>query len=169
MECWFHPGVPMQITAHYTLTADEALRGVRTFKRVWYQASVGAGLGLILLGAGAAAFAPGQRVPGLFLILNGLLFAALPEVVLRLARRRRGADAYTSVEVAFDEAGLTLRTESSEGGLPWSDFSKIQRQGGFWIFRTGPSRAVLMPERALEPAAAAELEAFLRGRGLLKP
>lgn len=156
----------MQIHVHYTLTADEALRGARTFKRAWYQVSVGAGLGLILLGA--FSLGPGPRVPGLFLILNGLLFALLPEIVLRLARRRRGADAYTPLDVALDDDGLTLRTEASEGGLPWSGFMKIQRQGGFWIFRTGPSRAVLLPERALDPAASAELEAFLRARKLLR-
>ena len=157
----------MQITAHYTLTADEALRGARTFKRLWYQVSVGAGLGLVLLGA--LSLAPGQRVPGLFLMMNGLLFALLPEAVLRMARRRRGADAYTPVEVVFDDEGLTLRTESSEGGLPWSGFTRIQRQSGFWIFRTAPSRAVLLPERALDAAASAELEAFLRARKLLRP
>jgi len=157
----------MQITAHYTLTADEALRGARTFKRIWYQVSVGAGVGLMLLGAYSLAPGP-PRVPGLFLILNGLLFALLPEMVLRLARRRRGADAYTPVEVVFDDEGLTLRTEASEGGLPWADFAKIQRQSGFWIFRTTPSRAVLLPERALDAAASAELEAFLRARKLLQ-
>jgi len=157
----------MHITAHYTLTADEALRGARTFKRIWYQVSVGAGVGLMLIGA--YSLTSGPRVPGLFLILNGLLFAGLPEVVLRLARRRRGADAYTPVEVVFDDEGLTLRTEASEGGLPWSDFAKIQRQSGFWIFRTTPSRAVLLPERALEVAASAELETFLRARKLLRP
>ncbi|HEY3399375.1 MAG TPA: YcxB family protein [Geothrix sp.] len=156
----------MQITAHYTLTPDEALRGARTFKRIWYQVSMGAGVGLMLLGA--YSFVPGQqRVPGLFLILNGLLFALLPEVVLRMARRRRGADAYTPVEVVFDDEGLTLRTESSEGGLPWTGFQKILRQSGFWIFRTAPSRAVLLPERALDAAACAELEAFLRARKLM--
>lgn len=158
----------MQITAHYTLTADEALRGVRAFKRLWYQVSVGAGLGLMLLGLAAMLLAPGQGVPGLFMVLNGLLFAALPEGVLRMARRRRGANAYTPVDVAFDDEGLTLRTEASEGGLPWSGFTEIRRHSGFWIFRTGPSQAVLLPERALEPAAAAELEAFLQGRGLMK-
>lgn len=93
---------------------------------------------------------------------------ALGEVVLRLARRRRGREAYTPVEVAFDDEGLTLRTDSSEGGLPWSGFAKIQRQSGFWIFRTAPSRAVLLPERALVATASAELEAFLRGRKLMK-
>ncbi len=157
----------MHITATYTLTSGEALRGARTFKRIWYQVSVGAGVGLMLLGA--YSLTPGQqRVPGLFLILNGLLFALLPEIVLRLARRRRGADAYTPVEVVFDDEGLTLRTESSEGGLPWADFAKIQRQSGFWIFRTAPSRAVLLPERALDAAACAELEAFLRVRKLMQ-
>ena len=156
----------MHITATYTLTADEALRGARTFKRTWYQVSVGAGLGLVILGV--FSLGPGLRLPGLFLILNGLLFALLPEGVLRLARRRRGADAYTPVEVVFDDEGLTLRTEASEGGLPWTGFEKIQRQSGFWIFRTGPSRAVLLPERALEAAASAELETFLRARKLLQ-
>jgi len=156
----------MHITATYTLTADEALRGVRSFKRIWYQVSVGAGVGLAMLGA--FNLASGQRVPGLFLVLNGLLFALLPEAVLRMARRRRGADAYTPVEVVFDDEGLTLRTEASEGGLPWSGFTKIQRQSGFWIFRTAPSRAVLLPERALDAAASAELEAFLRAHNLMK-
>ncbi|WP_257312551.1 YcxB family protein [Geothrix fuzhouensis] len=157
----------MHITAHYTLTADEALRGARSFKRIWYQVSVGAGVGLVLLGAYSLATGP-QRVPGVFLILNGLLFSLLPEAVLRLARRRRGVDAYTPVEVVFDDEGLTLRTEASEGGLPWADFAKIQRQSGFWIFRTAPSRAVLLPERALDAAAATELEVFLRARKLMQ-
>jgi len=157
----------MQILAHYTLTADEALRGARTFKRLWYQLSVGAGVGLMVLGV--FNLGPGQRVPGLFLLLNGLLFALLPELVLRMARRRRGTDAYTPVEVLLDDEGLTLRTEASEGGLPWASFAKIQRQNGFWIFRTAPSRAVLLPERALDAAASAELEAFLRARKLLQP
>jgi hypothetical protein len=159
----------MQIHAQYTLTPDEALRGVRAFKRTWYQVSVGAGLALILLGLAAALFAPGQRVPGVFLMLNGTLFAALPEAVLRMARRRRGSEAYAPVDVAFDDEGLTLRTEASEGGLPWSAFTAIRRHSGFWIFRTGPSQAVLLPERALDPAASAELEAFLKARNLLKP
>jgi len=157
----------MQITATYTLTPGEALRGARTFKRLWYQLSVGAGVGLMLLGA--FSLGPGQRVPGLFLFLNGLLFALLPELILRVARRRRGANAYTPVEVVLDDEGLTLRTEASEGGLPWTGFERIQRQSGFWIFRTGPSRAVLLPERALDAAASAELEAFLRARKLLRP
>ena len=157
----------MQILAHYTLTADEALRGARTFKRLWYQLSVGAGVGLMVLGV--FNLGPGQRVPGLFLLLNGMLFALLPELVLRMARRRRGTDAYTPVEVLLDDEGLTLRTEASEGGLPWASFAKIQRQNGFWIFRTAPSRAVLLPERALDAAASAELEAFLRARKLLQP
>lgn len=159
----------MQIHTTYTLTPDEALRGVRVFKRTWYQVSVGAGVALILLGLGTLFVASAPGVSGLFLVLNGTLFALLPEAVLRLARRRRGADAYTPVEVTLDDEGLTLRTEASEGGLPWGDFARIQRQGGFWIFRTGPSRAVLVPERALAPEAAAELEAFLRAKGLLKP
>ena len=157
----------MRIHAHYTLTPDEALRGARTFKRTWYQVSVGAGLGLVLLGA--FNLGPVRQVPGLFLILNGLLFALLPELVLRMARRRRGPGAYTPVEVALDDGGLTLRTESTEGGLPWADFERIHRQSGFWIFRTGPSRAILLPERALEAPASAELDAFLRARGLMKP
>ena len=158
----------MHISAQYTLTPDEALRGVRAFKRVRYQISVGAGLALILLGLGAFLFAPGQRVPGGFMVLNGLVFALVPEAVLRLARRRRGNDAYAPVEVLFDDEGLALRTDGSEGGLPWSAFEKIDRHSGFWIFRSGPSQAVLLPERALEPGASAELEAFLRGRKLLK-
>jgi hypothetical protein len=157
----------MNITATYTLTADEALRGARTFKRLWYQVSVGAGVGLMLLGV--FNLGPGRGVPGLFLILNGLLFALLPEIVLRMARRRRGADAYTPVAVVLDDEGLTLRTEASEGGLPWAGFERIQRQSGFWIFRTGPSRAVLLPERALDEASSAELAAFLRARKLLRP
>lgn len=157
----------MNITATYTLTPDEALRGARTFKRTWYQLSVGAGAGLVLLGLFSSG--PGRSMPGLFLVLNGLLFALLPELVLRMARRRRGAGAYTPVEVALDDEGLTLRTDASEGGLPWAGFEKIQRQGGFWIFRTGPSRAILLPERALGGPAGAELEAFLRARKLLRP
>lgn len=98
----------MQILAHYTLTPAEALRGVRAFKRFRYQVSVGMGLGLILLGLAAFLLAPGQRVRGLFMALNGLLFAGLPETVL-------------------------------------------------------------LPERALDTAASAELEVFLRERTLLKP
>ena len=158
----------MKILAHYTLTPAEALSGTRAFKRVWYAVSVGSGGLLILLGITSLLVPQGERGLGVFMIFNGLLFAVLPESVLRWARLRRGARAYSPIEVQLDDEGLTLRTEASEGGLPWASFSAIQRHSGFWIFRSGRSQAVLIPERAMEAAASSELEAFLRERKLLK-
>lgn len=157
----------MHITAHYTLTPGEALRGTRAFKRFWYTVSVTSGALLILLGLTVALAPPGQRGLGFFMAANGLLFLVLPEAVLRWARLRRGTRAYTPMEVVLDGDGLTLRTESTEGSLPWAAFSGIQRRNGFWIFRITPSQAVLVPERALDVPSASELEAFLRGRKLM--
>lgn len=157
----------MQISAHYTLTPAEALRGTRAFKRLWYGISVGSGALLILMGNTTYQASPGGHNLGLFMIANGLLFFVLPEAVLRWARLRRGAQAYPPTEVTFDDEGLTLRTEANEGGLPWTAFVLIQRHTGFWIFRISRSQAVIVPERALDAAASAELEAFLRGRKLL--
>jgi len=158
----------VQINAPYTLTPDEALRGTRAFKRLWYRLSVGSGALLILMGYTALQVGPGERGLPIFMVFNGLLFLVLPEAVLRWARLRRGSQAYPPMEVAFDDEGLTLHTEASEGGLPWSAFTAIQRHSGFWLFRISRSQAVLVPERALDAAASAELEAFLRTRNLLK-
>jgi hypothetical protein len=158
----------MQITAHYTLTPAEALRGTRAFKRRWYAMSLGSGALLTVMGLGQVALSPDQRGIGLVMLFNGLLFLVLPELVLRWARLRRGAQAYTPMAVTFDDEGLTLRTEAAEGGLAWSAFELIQRRSGFWIFRVGPSQAVIVPERALVGTAEAELTAFLQGRNLLK-
>ena len=157
----------MHIRAHYTLTPDEALRGTRAFKRLWYGLSMGSGALLILMGYTAFQASSDHGLP-IFMMFNGLHFLVLPEAVLRWARLKRGAQAYPPMEVAFDEEGLTLRTESSEGGLPWTAFKLIQRHSGFWLFRISRAQAVLVPERALEAPASAELEAFLRGRKLLK-
>jgi len=158
----------MQITAHYTLTPAEALRGTRAFKRRWYAMSLGSGALLTLMGLGNLILSPDQRGLGVVMLLNGLLFLLLPELVLRWARLRRGAHAYTPMAVTFDDEGLTLRTDSAEGGLAWSAFELIQRRSGFWIFRVGPSQAVIVPERALAGTAEAQLTAFLQGRNLLK-
>jgi hypothetical protein len=158
----------VKILAHYTLTPAEALSGTRAFKRLWYGVSVGSGLLLVLLGMTSLLLPQGERGLGVFMILNGLLFAVLPESVLRWARLRRGSRAYSPMEVELDDEGLTLRTEASEGGLPWAAFTGIQRHSGFWIFRSSRSQALLIPERALDPTAGAELEAFLRERKLLK-
>ena len=157
----------MNILARYTLTPSEALRGTRAFKRVWYAVSVGSGMLLVLLGTISLLVPQGERGLGVFMIFNGLLFAVLPESVLRWARLRRGSRAYSPMEVLLDDEGLTLRTDASEGGLPWTSFTAIQRHSGFWIFRISRSQAVIVPERALDAAASAELEAFLRGRKLL--
>lgn len=158
----------MQITAHYTLTPAEALRGTRAFKLLWYAVSVISGLVLILLGLAGTQAPGGQRGFSIFMMLNGLLFVVLPEAVLRWARLRRGTQAYTPMEVRLDDDGLTLSTDSAEGSLPWAAFADIQRRSGFWIFRISRSQAVLVPERALEAPAGQELEAFLRERKLLK-
>lgn len=157
----------MQIQTHYTLTPAEALRGARTFKRLWYAVSVGSGALVALLGLVVMTASGGQPGFGVFMILNGLLFVVMPETVLRWNRKRRGTSAYSDMTLRFDDEGLTLETESSEGSQPWSAFSEIRRRSGFWIFRLGPSQAVLVPERALEPSANAELEAYLRGRSLM--
>ncbi|HJV48733.1 MAG TPA: YcxB family protein [Geothrix sp.] len=157
----------MQISTRYALTPDEALRGSRAFKRLWYAVSVGSGALVTLLGVAVLAASRGQAGFGLFMIFNGLLFLIMPEAVLRWARRRRGLSAYSSLALRLDDEGLSLETEASEGGLPWDAFTEIRRRGGFWIFRAGPSQAVLVPERALDAAASAELEAFLRGRELM--
>lgn len=158
----------MHITAHYTLTPAEALRGTRAFKRLGYLVSVGAGSALILLGLVSSLASRSPRGPALFMMLNGLLFVLLPEAVLRWARLRRGSQAYTPMEVVLDDEGLTLRTETSEGSRAWASFAEVQRRSGFWIFRMGPSQAVIVPERVIEPPAASELETFLRERKLMK-
>ena len=156
----------MQITAQYTLTPEEALRGTRAFKRYSYGVSVGAGLLLLLMGY--ASNQMGSRGQGIFIALNGLLLLVMPEAVLRWARYRRGEQAYPPMEVALDDEGLTLHTEATAGSLAWSAFASIQRHSGFWIFRVSRAQAILVPERALAEADATELEAFLRGRKLLK-
>ena len=158
----------MNILAQYTLTPAEALSGTRAFKRSWYAVSVGSGVLLVLLGITSLLVPQGERGMGAFMLFNGLLFAVLPEAVLRWARLRRGSRAYSSMEVRLDDEGLTLRTEASEGGLPWASFAAIQRHSGFWLFRISRSQALLIPERALDAAAGAELESFLRERKLLK-
>ena len=159
----------MHITAHYTLTPDEALRGTRTFKRTWYEVSVAAGAVLLLFGLYSFLAAKGARGFSLIMIFNGLLFLVMPEAVLRWARLRRGSQAYPPMEVILDEEGLTLQTEDSEGCLPWSAFAGIQRRSGFWIFKISSSQAIMVPERALDPVASSELEAFLTEQNLLKP
>ncbi len=158
----------MHITAHYALTPDEALRGTRAFKRLWYGLSVGSGALMLLMGYTALQAAPDNRGLPLIMVVNGLLFLVLPEAVLRWARLRRGAQAYPPMEVTLDDEGLTLRTEASEGSLPWDAFAEIQRHSGFWIFRVSRSQAVLVPERALDEAAVPELVAFLRERKLFR-
>ena len=158
----------MNILVHYTLTPAETLSGTRAFKRVWYAVSVGSGGLLILLGIISLLVPQGERGLGVFMIFNGLLFAVLPESVLRWARLRRGSRAYSPMEVQLDDEGLSLRTEASEGGLPWASFTAIQRHTGFWIFRISRSQALLIPERAMDAAASSELGAFLRERKLLK-
>jgi hypothetical protein len=158
----------VKILAHYTLTPAEALSGTRAFKRLWYGVSVGSGLLLVLLGLTSLLVPQGERGLGVFMLFNGLLFAVLPESVLRWARLRRGSRAYSPMEVELDDEGLTLRTEASEGGLPWTSFTGIQRHSGFWIFRVNRSQAVLVPERAMDAAASQELATFLRARKLLK-
>ncbi len=158
----------MHILANYTLTPDEALRGTRTFKQLWYTVSMVAGACLVLTGLGSVYLAGDQRGLGFIMAFNGLLFLILPEAVLRWARLRRGAQAYSPVEVLLDDEGLTLRTEASEGGLAWAAFAQIQRLNGFWLFRISRSQAVIIPERVFDPATAAELEAFLRSRNQMQ-
>jgi hypothetical protein len=158
----------MQLSAHYTLTRAEALRGNRTFKRRWYGVSVGSGLLLVLLGLSGAWLAPGQRAMGVFLAFDGLVFAAMPEMVLRWALLKRGALPQAPVEAAFDDEGLWIRSGGAEGRLGWNAFNAIHRRGGFWIFRLAANRAVLVPERALGAAGNEALAAFLRDRKRLK-
>lgn len=158
----------MHILAHYTLTPDEALRGTRAFKRIWYGASVGSGLVLIGLGLAGAVLSQGNASFSLFMVLNGLLFAVLPEAVLRTARRRRHAQTLSPLAVRFDDEGLTLTTEASEGHVAWSSFEKIHRHSGFWIFRINRGQAVLVPERVLDEATSTELETFLLDQNLLR-
>jgi len=158
----------MHIVAPYTLTPDEALRGTRAFKRLWYAISVGSGALLILMGRVTYQASEGGHVLGLFMMFNGLLLLVLPEAVLRWARLRRGAEAYPATVVTLDDEGLNLRTVASEGGLPWASFTMVLRHSGFWIFRVNRSQAVLVPERAMDAAASQELTTFLRARKLLK-
>lgn len=158
----------MDLTAQYTLTPAEALRGTRTFKRRWYALSVASGVLLILMGLTSFSLATEQRGMGAIMLLNGLLFLVLPEAVLRWARLRRGAEAYPPMEITFNDEGLTLRTETSEGSLAWEAFEDICRRDGFWIFRINRSQAVIIPGRALDDGASAELAAFLRAKGRLK-
>jgi hypothetical protein len=158
----------VQILVQYTLTPAEALRGTRAFKRRWYILSMGSGA-LLVLGGRATLQAPGGHNMALLMILNGLLFLVLPELALRWARLRRGAQAYQPTVVSLDDEGLTLRTDASEGSLPWAAFAEVQRSTGFWIFRVNRRQAVFVPERALAEADGRALEAFLRERKLLKP
>jgi len=159
----------MQIVTSYTITPDEALKGTRAFKRGWYEVSVVSGAVLLLFSLYSLQVSQSSHGFSLIMAFNGLVFLVMPEAVLRWARLRRGAQAYSPMEVTLDDEGLTLRTEATEGSLPWSAFAGIQRRSGFWIFKISPSQAVFVPERVLEPAAASELEAFLRKRQLLKP
>ena len=55
----------MQIIAQYTLTPEEALRGTRAFKRLWYNVSVGSGLLLLLMAY--ASNQMGARGQGIFM------------------------------------------------------------------------------------------------------
>lgn len=158
----------MHLTAQYTLTPNEALRGTRAFKRLWYGVSLGAGLLLMALGAARLWMASGPRVPGVFMILNGLVFLVMPELALRWARRRRGSAPYTPMDLTLNDEGLALSTADGTGGLPWEAFAQVRRRDGFWVFQLNRQQAVLVPERALDPTASRELDAFLRARKLLR-
>lgn len=158
----------MQILVQYTLTPAEALRGTRAFKWTWYLTSVAAGALLIIMARISLRTATLSQGMALFMMFNGLLLLLLPEAVLRWAGRRRGPAAYPPTEVALDDEGLTLRTDASEGSLPWSAFASVRHHTGFWFFRVNRSQAVIVPERAMEASASEELEAFLRERKLLK-
>ena len=158
----------MQIVTSYTITPDEALKGTRAFKRGWYEVSVVSGAVLLLFSLYSLQVSQSSHGFSLIMAFNGLVFLVMPEAVLRWARLRRGAKAYSPMEVTLDDEGLTLRTEASEGGLPWTSFTAIQRHSGFWIFRISRSQALLIPERALDAADGSELEAFLRERKLLQ-
>ena len=157
----------MHITTHSTLTPDEALRGTRAFKRLWYAVSMSSGALMVLLGFSTLSLSLEQRGMGVFMTVNGLLFLLLPEAILRWARLRRGTRAYSPMDVELDDEGLTLRTDANEGTLPWPSFAKIQRRSGFWIFRISLSHAILLPERVLDANATEALEAFLQARKLL--
>ncbi len=158
----------MHLLAQYTLTSDEALNGTRAFKRRWYETSIVAGAALLLFAVYSLLAAKGSWGFCMIMTLNGLVLLIVPEAVLRWANRRRGSEPFPPTEVTLDDEGLTLRTPSSEGGLPWSAFSSIQRHSGFWIFTINRSQAVIFPERAMDEAASSELTLFLRGRKLLK-
>ncbi len=159
----------MHVTARYTLTPAEALRGNRAFRRRWYVGSLLTGLVLAGLGTSGALLAPEARQPGLFLALAGLLFAVLPEVLLRRALARRGALPQAPVEALLTDTGLTLRSGGGEGTLPWAGLRAIRRRGGFWIFQVSARQAVLVPERALDAAGTAELAGFLAARKAARP
>ncbi len=158
----------MHINTSYTITPDEALKGTRAFKRGSYEVAMVAGATLLLYGIYSLLAAQNTRGFSLMMALNGLIFLVMPEAVLRWARLRRGAQAYSPMAVTLDDEGLTLRTEATEGSLPWPAFASIQRRSGFWIFKISKSQAVFIPERVLDPDASAALEAFLRERKLLK-
>jgi hypothetical protein len=144
----------VRILAHYTLTPAEALRGTRAFKRLWYALSMGSGVLLILMGRVTFQASQGGHGLAIFMMFNGLLFLVLPEAALRWARLRRGSQAYPPTEVTLDDEGLTLRTESSEGGLPWTSFASIQRHSGFWIFRIIVPRPCSSPNTPWMPTPA---------------
>ena len=158
----------MHLTAHYTLSSAEALRGNRAFKRLSYVLSLSVGLMLLILGLGGAALAPAQGQAGLFLALAGLLFAALPEVVLRWALNKRGALAQAPIEAAFNDEGIHLLSGGGEGHLPWEVFLRADRRSGFWILRLSSRQAVLVPERALDDTGNQTLASLLHDRKLLK-
>jgi hypothetical protein len=158
----------MQILVQYTLTADEALKGTRAFKRRWYEGAVVAGTALVLFALYSLFTGKGSWGFSAIMTINGLLLLVMPEASLRIAGRRRGSEAYPPTVVTLYDEGLTLRTPSSEGGLPWSAFSSVQRQSGFWIFTINRKQAVIFPDRAMDEASAAELTRFLGERKLLK-
>jgi YcxB-like protein len=158
----------MHLLAQYTLTSEEALKGTRAFKRRWYEASIVTGAALLFFAVYSLLAAKGSWGFCLIMALNGLLLLILPEAVLRWADRRRGSEPFPPTEVTLNDDGLTLRTPSSEGGLPWTAFSSIQRHSGFWLFTINRSQAIIFPERALDEGASAELTRFLRERSLLK-
>lgn len=158
----------MHIVAPYTLTADEALKGTRAFKRGWYEGAVVAGAALVLFAIYSLLAGKGSWGFSLVMAINGLVLLVMPEASLRIAIRRRGSEAYPPTEVTLNDEGLTLRTPSSEGGLPWTAFSSIQRHSGFWIFTINRKQAIIFPERAMDEAASAELTLFLRERKLMK-
>ena len=159
----------MELTARYTLTPSEARRGTRAFRRSWYVGSLVGGLALAGLGGIGAGLVPAARTSGLFLALAGLLFAILPEVVLRRALARRGALAQAEVEATLTEAGLFLRSGRTEGQLAWESFRTTRRRGGFWIFEVTANQAVLVPERAFDGPGNTVLARFLEARKAARP